>query len=352
MKRYIIISVSILFFATSCEKAFIPDSGSARATDVFDYLWQQIDRRYSMFDVKNVDWQQVYDTLRPQVRNGMKSDSLFALCSTMLNTLHDGHVNLYSAWDVSRSDSVYNRFYTDDGMDVDVLVLNYLGGNYHSTGGVAHNALCDGKVIYMRYGSFGSGVNITERHLRHIVATYPDAEGMILDIRGNGGGLTTNIVNLLSIMPSHGQLIYNSQIKAGPDHDDFTPLVPTYAPNNTGDVYNKPVLVLTDRGSFSAASTFAIATFAYDNIRLMGDTTGGGLGLPAEMALPNGWICRFSSTRTLALDGRNYENGVPPDILLKFDRENAFLHHRDNIIDSACSIILSGSLINSPKQTF
>ena len=71
----------------------------------------------------------------------------------------------------------------------------------------------------------------------------------------------------------------------------------------------------------------------------MGDTTGGGLGLPTCGTLPNGWVYRFSITRTLALDGCNYENGVPPDILLPFDREQAFRLRRDNIIDSACLLI-------------
>ena len=335
----IIIALALLPLATSCEKALIPDNGTATATQVFNSLWQRVDEQYSMFDVKNVDWQQVYDTLRPQVRDGMDADSLFLICAAMLNTLRDGHVNLYGTWDVSRSDSVYSRFYTDDGIDINVVVLNYLGIGYHTTGGIAHNALCDGKVIYMRYGSFSS--NITERQLRHIIASYPDAQGIILDIRGNGGGSIANIINLLSVMPSHGQEIYRSQIKAGPAHDQFSPLVPSYAPDNTGQAYDKPVLVLTDRGCFSAASAFAIATQAYDNILLMGDTTGGGLGLPAMGSLPNGWRYRLTVTRTLALDGGNYENGVPPDILLKFDPHTAATLGRDNIIDSACALILN-----------
>ena len=342
--RSLIFATAFLLLASSCEKALFPDNSSTTATEVFNTLWQRFDEQYSMFDVKNVDWQQVYDTLRPQVRDGMDADSLFRICASMLNTLHDGHVNLYGTWDVSRSDSVHRRFYTDDGIDINVVVLNYLGINYHTTGGIAHNALCDGKVMYLRYGSFSS--NITERQLRHIIASYPDAQGMILDLRGNGGGSIANIINLLSVMPSHGQEIYRSQIKAGPAHDDFTPLAPSFAPDNKGDVYDKPVLVLTDRGCFSATSTFAIATYAYENIHLMGDTTGGGLGLPAMGSLPNGWRYRFSVTRTLALDGNNYENGVPPDILLKFDRQAATLG-RDNIIDSACNIIL-----NSQHSTF
>jgi C-terminal processing protease CtpA/Prc len=72
---------------------------------------------------------------------------------------------------------------------------------------------------------------------------------------------------------------------------------------------------------------------------LMGDTTSGGLGLPTMGCLPNGWFYRFPVTRTFALDGNNYENGVPPDILLKFNPQTAATLGRDNIIDSACAII-------------
>ena len=143
-------------------------------------------------------------------------------------------------------------------------------------------------------------------------------------------------------MSSHGQRLYSSQIKSGPAHDQFTPLVATYAPNLSGDttLFTRPVVALIDRGCFSATSVFAICTQAYDNIILMGDTTSGGLGLPSMGALPNGWHYRIPVTRAFALDGNNYENGVPPDIVLPFDRIRAQTLGRDNIIDSACAYIL------------
>ena len=70
----------------------------------------------------------------------------------------------------------------------------------------------------------------------------------------------------------------------------------------------------------------------------MGDTTAGGLAIPAGGALPNGWHYRFGVTRTLSPEGINYENGVPPDITVHLDPV-ATAQLRDNIIDSACAII-------------
>lgn len=332
--------VSFVFAFQSCEKLLMPDDPECSATAVFDYLWTKVDEQYSMFDVKGVDWDAVYDSLRPKVYDGMGDDSLFAVCATMLRTLNDGHVNLINAHDVAHADSLYYDFYAEDDIDINAVVLGYLGTSFHTTGGIQHGGLADGRVIYMRYSSFSNSISVSQ--LKYIIKSYPDAQGMILDLRGNGGGNLANVDHLLRIMPSHGQVISYSQIKSGPGHDDFTPLVETYAPKTTdSDAFDLPVYVLVDRGCFSATSSFAIATMAYDNMTLLGDTTGGGLGLPFSGLLPNGWRYRFSITRTLAIDKKNYENGVPPDIYLRLDRQAALTEHKDNIIDKAVSLIIS-----------
>ena len=322
-----------------CEKLLMPTSPDSTPTAVFDQLWQQFDRQYSLFDVKGVDWQLVYDTLRPKVNESISSDSLFAICAAMLNTLCDGHVNLYSSYDLSHSDSIIHRSYAERQYDINAIVLGYLGSGYHTTGGVAHQALHHGQVIYMRYGSFSNSIGVNQ--LRHILRTYPDARGLILDIRGNGGGSTDNIHSFLSILPSRGQLLYTSQIKSGPAHDDFTTPYATYAPQvSDTQAFTRPVVVLTDRGCYSASSMFSLCCRAYPNVTLLGDTTGGGLAMPAMGFLSNGWRYRLPVTRLLSPQGINYENGVPPHRVVTFDRQAALDRQVDNLIDSACNIIL------------
>jgi hypothetical protein len=64
----------------------------------------------------------------------------------------------------------------------------------------------------------------------------------------------------------------------------------------------------------------ALATKAIPNMILMGDTTGGGLGLPNGGLLPNGWTYRFSVSQVLTLDkSPAYEGGVPADIPVLFN---------------------------------
>ncbi len=338
-KHFPILCLSILFFA-SCERAFMEQDEPKDPISVFDYLWNKVDQQYAFFDVKGVDWDSVREIYRPKVYDDMDKESLFHICAAMLNTLQDGHTNLFSSFDVSRNDSVYYRMIAHKNIDEKVVILNYLTLNHHSTGAFSHNAIRNGKVAYVRYDSFEN--TISEAVLKNIVNRYKDCQGMIIDLRQNSGGSINNIRILLSIFDNHKQPLYATQIKSGKEHDAFTELETVCATDTCilETPYNKPVAVLIDRGSYSATSFFALCTMGYPNIRLFGDYSGGGLGLPNGGALPNGWVYRFSITRTIAIDGHNYENGVPPTERVILD-PTCVAQGIDNVIEAAADWILN-----------
>ena len=322
----------------SCEKAFMREPEQS-PTAVFDYLWQRVDTQYSLFDVKCVDWDSVRNEYGRQVSDDISDDSLFRVLANMLNTLGDGHVNIVSPFDVSHSEELFLQTYGRRNVEPNVVTLNYLGAGYHTAGGFSYNALRDDSVVYIRYSSFsGSAATST---LDMILKRYPHAAGVIFDIRQNGGGSLDNVWNILALMPAMHTHLYTTQIKSGPAHDDFSNAERVYSPFSNGEYepYRKPFIVLTDRGSYSASSFFALCARGYDNMLLVGDTTGGGLGLPTGGELPNGWRYRFPVTRTLAPDGHNYENGIPPDRVVMLDPD-ATAAGRDNVIETAADLIL------------
>lgn len=343
-RKHIILGITLSAILTlpSCEKLFTDEDPEGTPTETFDYLWNQVDRKFAFFDIKNVDWQEVYKTYRPLVSDDISDDSLFNVLAAMLSRLDDGHTNLMAPFDRSYSDSVYRKMYRRRNVDSKVVTLNYLhvsDDRYHSTGGFAHHALRNGEVAYIVYSSFSNMVDSAS--LTYLTRRYADAKGIVLDLRQNGGGAVLNLNELLKLLPNHGQLLYYSQIKSGPAHDEFSPLQEVHAPdsNTSYGNYTKPVAVLIDRGSYSATSFFALCCKAYDNVILVGDTTGGGLGLPNGGQLPNGWTYRFSISRNLSLDKQNYENGVPPDRLVILDPA-ATAAGKDNVIEYACDWIL------------
>jgi len=338
-KTYILLFGLLALCFASCERAFMEQDEPSDPSSVFDYLWNKVDQQYAFFDVKGVDWDSVRKVYRLKVYDDMDDDSLFRVCAAMLNTLQDGHTNLISNFDVSRNDSVYYRMIMNKNIEAQVVTMNYLTLNYHSTGAFAHNAIRDGHVAYVRYSSFTDA--ITEDALKYIVDRYKDCDGMILDMRQNGGGSIDNICMMLSIFDNYKQPLYQTQIKSGKEHNAFTELETVYATDTCilETPYAKPVAVLIDRGSYSATSFFAVCTMGYPNIRLFGDYTGGGLGLPNGGGLPNGWTYRFSITRTIALDGGNYENGVPPTERVILDPD-CTAQGIDNVIEKAADWIM------------
>ena len=339
MKRrtiFILLASALLF--ASCEKAFLRDPEQS-PTAVFDYLWQRVDRQYALFDVKGIDWDSVRNRYAPQVSDDISDDSLFRVLANMLGTLKDGHVNVMSPFDVSRSEEIFLQTYGRRNIEPNVVTLNYLGPHYHSAGGFAYNTLRGDSVLYIRYSSFSNTASTAT--LNNILVRYAEAAGVIFDIRQNGGGSVENIWNILALMPAMHTHLYTTQIKSGPAHDDFSEAEKVYSPFTNGDYepYGKPFVVLTDRGSYSASSFFALCAKGYDNMLLMGDTTGGGLGLPNGGELPNGWTYRFPVTRTLSPEGKNYENGVPPDTVVLLT-QTATAAGKDNVIEAAADVIV------------
>ncbi len=337
MKKIILslISFILLLTITSCEQIIFSQDPETGPTATFEYLWNKVDKQYAYFDVKNVDWDEIYTEYSARINDDMTDDSLFIVLGEMLNELKDGHVNLFSDFNISRYDitklgpqNINWRFLKD----------NYLGDDYYSTGAFSHDFIENNRIAYVRYSSFSS--TFTSANIKYIFNRYKDTDGMILDMRQNGGGYLMNVFSLLSYFSYYDGPIYTTCIKSGPAHDEFTENEDLFiSPADSSLHYNKPIAVLIDRGSYSATSMFSLATLELDNIVLVGDTTGGGLGMPNGGQLPNGWTYRFSITRSLTPDGLNYENGVPPDhyaVLDSIDMQQGL----DTVIETAIDVLL------------
>jgi hypothetical protein len=321
--------------SNSCEELILEEEPAQDAQTNFDFLWQEAKEKYAFFDYKGIDWDEVYREYNPRIQEDTRQIELFNVLFEMLNELRDGHVNLYSAFNQARYDI---RLLGPENIDFRLIKENYLGEDFYITGPFAHDFLAEGEVAYVRYSSFSNAVSNFD--MDFLFLRYQETKGMIIDLRQNGGGSLTNMYTILNRFAQEKTLIYNSFIKTGPGTDEFSEAQPAYLEPVDEDrlQYDKPVIVLTDRGTYSAASFFALATKALPNFRLLGDTTGGGLGIPNGGQLPNGWTYRFSISQTISPDGENYENGVPVDEQVIFGPVNQ-IQGVDPVIDRAVEIL-------------
>ena len=324
----------IVFVFTSCEKMiFEEDLSSTSPQDNFEYLWNECDKKYSYFELKNIDWDQVKSEYSAKIYEGMSDDSLFNVLGGMITELRDDHTNLKSNFNVSRFGVHYLG---QDNFDWRIVTDNYIGHDFYRSGPFSHNFIADGEIGYIRLSQFPGTVG--ETNLDFILERYKDTKGLVLDLRENGGGASIDIFEILSRFVETKTLLFYSRIKSGPRHDDFSTEEAAYVEPYDGIRYTNNIAVLTDRGTYSAGSFTALATLALPNMILIGDTTGGGLGAPNGGQLPNGWSYRFSISQTLSLDKKpDFENGVPPDVSVLFDWNDLT---KDEILEGAIEVLL------------
>lgn len=304
-------------------------------TGNFEALWTAIDTKYCFIEDKNIDWGQIHDTYLPQANALDPNDerALFALLAGMLDSLRDGHINLYSPFDVSRNRTWYDNYPVNDNASI-VYSERYLTSAYKIAGGLHYNRIADGQVGLIRYNSFADGFSTL--NMAYTLQYFKDCHGLIIDVRSNGGGSLEYARRLAATFFSTSRTVGYWQHKTGTSHNDFSPLEPMTI--DTADMpvrWLRPVVILCNRTSYSATNFFVSAMRTADNAIIIGGKTGGGGGMPMSYELPNGWTVRFSSVRMYDAQKHSIEEGIEPDITLTLQNTD-----QDDFIEYATNLLL------------
>ncbi len=331
MKQRLIIVLLCTIFFTSC---FEEDQYVNTKKGNFEALWKIMDEHYCFFSYKNVDWNEAYTRYSERISEDMNNEALFAVLAEMLAEVQDGHVNMVANHEVAR----YWKWFEDypDNFDTQIQ-KNYIGTDYSIAGGLKYKIL-DDNVGYIYYGSFTSGIG--ESNINQVLDRMSLCEGIILDIRDNGGGLLTNSDKLASHFFNQRTLVGYIMHKTGKGHDDFSEPYEIFVEPSDGVKYQKKVAVLTNRSCYSAANDFVNSMRYAPNVTIVGDRTGGGSGLPFSSELPNGWSIRFSASPILDAGMNQTEFGIDPDVEVDMTDEDID-RGLDTIIEKARLIIKS-----------
>ncbi|MFP4090411.1 MAG: S41 family peptidase [Cyclobacteriaceae bacterium] len=303
----ILLLLSMVFSA--CEALFIEPDPKNNSRQNLEILWKTVDEKYSFFELKNIDWDEVKERYIARIPNReMREEELFDLLADMLFELEDGHVNLISDFDVSRNWLWYLDY--PPNFNWNIIERNYLGDDYRIAGPFRTKQI--GNVGYIHYDSFMS--DISTDVLDRLLNSYQGTSGLIIDLRNNQGGLLLNSDLLMSHFVSEKYLAGYVRYKEGPGHQDFSRPIPHYIePEDDIYIYTKPVVILTNRQVYSAANIFTAMMQQLPNVRVVGDFTGGGGGAPISSELPNGWRYRFSTNQFLNAAQEQIEEGIAPD---------------------------------------
>jgi carboxyl-terminal processing protease len=162
--------------------------------------------------------------------------------------------------------------------------------------------LLDDGAGYIRLLQFTDQVG---QDLRQTASDLIDqgAEGIVLDLRGNPGGLLDEAVEVASVFIGDGPIV-SVQERAG-DRQTF---------DATGDALDVPLVVLVDGGSASASEIVAGAVKDRGRGEIVGEQTFGKGTVQTIRSLPDGLGVKFTTARYFTPSGDSIEEmGVTPD---------------------------------------
>lgn len=305
----------------------------------FEQLWKTIDQKYCFLEAKGIDWDAVHEEYKNLIIPTMTNDDLFDVLSNMLYILKDGHVNLSSAKRVSYYDAWYHGY--DWNYREDILYQYYLGSaskDYYTAAGMKYK-IFDNNIGYIRYESFSDGIG--NGNLDEILLYLAPCNGLIIDVRDNGGGNLTNSTRIAARFTNEKVLTGYISHKTGTGHNDFSTPEPIYLEPSNSIRWQKKVVILTNRRCYSATNDFVNLMRSIENgaeVIQVGDWTGGGSGLPFSSELPNGWSIRFSASPHFDKKMQPLEEGIKPDILINMSEYDQ-LKHKDTLIEKAFEIL-------------
>ena len=165
------------------------------------------------------------------------------------------------------------------------------------------------KVAWVRFGEFTQGAHGELR--AELERLYRQgAEGAVIDLRGNGGGLLNEAVLSASVFVEDGVIVSTrSRTEADETYDA------------EGDALDpRPTVVLVNRDSASASEILTAALQVYDLATVVGTRTFGKGTFQEVIGLPAGGALDLTRGRYFTADGTSIaDTGVKPDVRAEDD---------------------------------
>jgi hypothetical protein len=277
---------------------------------IFDCFWNEVDQNFSFFSYLNLNWDSVYAVYQPQITDSTTPNELADILGRMILLLKDGHSNLFTNYGTYS----YSGWYSKYPENVISNISSYLTGVQTKDKNLYWGHIKSANLGYINIKTF-TGDTSAYSIIDDILTEFADKEGIIIDVRSNGGGNASNGTTIAKRFADTVRLVNKSRYRNGAGHEDFTPWIADYLIPGGKVHYTKPVAILTNRQCFSATGWFLLEMVNLPQVTIIGDTTGGGSAQPVVRELPNGWIVRLSNSQRINNEGYDDQySGLYPDI--------------------------------------
>ncbi len=391
---------------SSCHKDITASNQTGTTTtgnfsQVFEDFWTNMNNNYVFWSVDTTNWDNMHAVYSPKFASLNLYDSADNVTATnyftaMVDGLTDSHYTLFPnggyiqpAHDrklknpafvenlfgtAPYSPSADGKFYYTSLIDSLYLENKVVGvdttsayANFYAITGNISNT----NIVYLAFSSFElvseykSGSAKVKAVLDSFFAKVKSSTttGLIIDVRGNGGGSISDLNFLVGSLISSPLQVGYTRSKSGTGRLDYSPWAPAIVTPTAGaTAFSKPIVVLADGESVSMAELTTMALKQLTGTKVVGDTTWGANGPLTDNSVFSGGSFNFgnvytniqtgattyygnaytSSTQFKYINGNIYEGkGFPPDYDIKVKKSDVFLPNNyvdDPQLDKAISL--------------
>jgi hypothetical protein len=368
----------------------------------FEIFWQTFNELYINFELRGLNWGEVYEKGVKSVGDIRNETELFNFLSTLIAPLGDGHVQLIRApltqnldqsitaafesedtpfFGVSTQVTLYqkiineymqalglekeltdaqteaaNNYFLTNYLQIFDVIFGYANENSDIKERAAGEIVwfkTNDNIGYLIIGSMAdytegkstivsdiaSDVAIAEAAISEALKDLEDTDGLIIDVRVNGGGQDQVALTFVRHFMNQSRVVYS---KSAGNGAWATPTKNVVLDPQSDNLYLKPTAVLVSGDTASAAELFTIAMASLPQVTIIGERTAGEFSDILVKRLTSDIVFGISNETYLDTQGNNYEGvGIPADIAMPFgtlqEREGGY----DGGIDAAIDWIKS-----------
>ena len=314
----------------------------------FETLWHTFDEQYAFFKERNIDWDSLKTKYQTQFTDETELFEFYLLLEKMVLELSDEHSDFevpdefneqWHALNQKKDTTDYKSLAKFKILDKYVNEVKKYNGGQLAWGrvddGIAYIQLngMDGLADYSSGGEltaseywekaeesddyFRDLINGTTEIADSIINDIKSTKACIIDLRFNSGGYDLVGLTFMSHFIDKEYDIFRKKRRfkngfAGQQTIDIQP---------SETVYTKPVYLLTNSYTVSAAETTIMATMNFPNFKRVGSNTNGAFSDILYKELPNGWTYWLSNEVYEEMNGKVHEVvGIPPDYEIDYPR--------------------------------
>jgi hypothetical protein len=386
-KKYLLLCPLLFFFFlfSSCRKELsniqTPENYTgASFSSVFDAFWNGMNNNYVFWDIDNTNWDAMYRKYKPlfdklDINNTSDVKKSVQYFREMSAGLIDSHFDL--SFNPPIADSFVSPSYErkanagilrDHYLFYDYDARNYLDSGYvyghdslnakSDTIEAVSGTIAKGAVLYLGFNRFGlkssyaGAPNSVQKALQFFIDYLHNPpvgfRGVVIDVRGNGGGDLNDLNFLVGNLISDKLKIGFTRYKSGNGRLDYTPWADAIVtPQPGAKSVAVPVVALTDIYSTSMAELTAMSIRLLPKGHTVGETTWGANGPLTQNIVFNGgqftaanFVFAYTSSAAFKyIDGNIYEGkGFPPEYPVPFNLSD-FQNKGDLQLEKALSLM-------------